>query len=128
MNYFHISDIIIYITMSTKQIFEEDSKIRCLKIKMISKHGDKFIVGDSSSLSILHAPNMSYQNGEVEKFYIIQKPLNKMITALYRTKRPNRLTSLLLMYQIRSRNIRSWNLFWPLWQMLQMWKKTATLL
>ena len=63
--------------MSIKQIFEEDGKIRCLKIKIISKHGDKLIVGDSSCLSILHAPNMIYQDMEVEKCYIIQKPLKK---------------------------------------------------
>ena len=63
--------------MSLKQILEEDTKIRCVKIKIITKIGQNFIVGDSSAFSILLTPNLNYQNMEEGKCYIIQKPLRK---------------------------------------------------
>ena len=63
--------------MSLKQIFEDDSNFRCLKIKIISKQGKYFIVGDTGALSILIAPNVNYEDMEREKCYIVQKPIKK---------------------------------------------------
>ena len=61
--------------MSLKDLLNKESKINHLKVKILSKHEDKFIVGDSSMMAIFNASNKDQQNLIEGKCYMLLKPI-----------------------------------------------------
>ena len=60
--------------MSLKEVLDENMLSRNLRIKVISKQSENFIIGDKSGLAIFLAPNDAFKNMEEGKCYAILKP------------------------------------------------------
>ena len=63
--------------MSLKNVFDKDRNIRCLRIKVVAKQGEHYIVGDGSCLAICYSNNKLYETMKEGQSYLIQKPLMK---------------------------------------------------
>ena len=63
--------------MSLKQLLQGEKKLQSVKVKVISNHNEKSIVGDTSSLAICHNTNTEFQNMKQGQCYQILKPTVK---------------------------------------------------
>ena len=61
--------------MSLKEVLQDDTKVRTIKIKVIVNQGEKAIVGDGSGLAICCSPNIGFRQMQEGKCYTILKPL-----------------------------------------------------
>lgn len=61
--------------MSLKDLLQNEIKVNNIKVKVISKHDENIIVGDSSMLAICHASNSAFNNLIEGQSYMILKPI-----------------------------------------------------
>ena len=91
--------------MSLKDLLNKESKINHLKVKILSNHEDKFIVGDSSMMAIFNASNKDQQKLTEGKCYMLLKPIKLDEKVLF-AMRMSRL-SLYLIFLCRTRKMKS---------------------
>ena len=63
--------------MSLKQLLQGEKTVQSVKVKVISTHTEKSIVGDATSIAICHNINTEFQNMKQGQCYQILKPTLK---------------------------------------------------